>query len=122
MGIFDRALGAIAPGWAVARARNKMLLQAYDAARPSRLNKTKRESRAADTAVGVAGVSLREQARALDEDHDIVIGLLDKLEERVIGAQGFRLNRSHWGWTENCMKNLRQRFPRSGPNGQFARK
>ena len=43
-------------------------------------NKTKRESRAADTAVGVAGVSLREQARALDEDHDIVIGLLDKLE------------------------------------------
>ncbi len=64
MGIFDRALGAIAPGWAVARARNKMLLQAYDAAQPSRLNKTKRESRAADTAVGVAGISLREQARA----------------------------------------------------------
>lgn len=91
MGIFDRALGAIAPGWAVARARNKMLLQAYDAARPSRLNKTKRESRAADTAVGVAGVSLREQARALDEDHDIVIGLLDKLEERVIGAQGIQV-------------------------------
>lgn len=91
MGIFDRALGAIAPGWAVARARNKMLLQAYDAAQPSRLNKTKRESRAADTAVGVAGISLREQARALDEDHDIVIGLLDKLEERVIGAQGIQV-------------------------------
>ncbi|HBC0207567.1 TPA: ATP-dependent Clp protease proteolytic subunit [Salmonella enterica subsp. enterica serovar Napoli] len=68
-----------------------MLLQAYDAAQPSRLNKTKRESRAADTAVGVAGVSLREQARALDEDHDIVIGLLDKLEERVIGAQGIQV-------------------------------
>lgn len=88
MGIFDRALGAIARGWAVSRARNRMLLRAYEAAHPSRVNKTKRESRAADTAVGVAGVSLREQARALDEDHDIVIGLLDKLEERVIGAQG----------------------------------
>lgn len=91
MGIFDRALGAIAPGWAVARARNRMLLQAYEAAQPSRLHKGKRESRSADTAVFAAGVSLREQARALDEDHDIVIGLLDKLEERVIGAQGIQV-------------------------------
>lgn len=91
MGIFDRALGAIAPGWAVGRARNKMLLQAYEAAHPSRLHKAKREGRSADTAVFAAGVSLREQARALDEDHDIVIGLLDKLEERVIGAQGIQV-------------------------------
>ncbi|STB73551.1 Uncharacterised protein [Citrobacter koseri] len=63
MGIFDRALGAIAPGWAVARARNRMLLQAYEAAQPSRLHKGKRESRSADTAVFAAGVSLREQAK-----------------------------------------------------------
>ncbi|EQA1467431.1 phage portal protein [Escherichia coli] len=91
MGFFDKALGAIAPGWAVSRARNKMLLRAYEAAQPSRLNKARRESRSADTAVFSAGTSLREQARALDEDHDIVIGLLDKLEERVIGAQGIQV-------------------------------
>nr|WP_277903216.1 phage portal protein [Escherichia coli] len=91
MGFFDKALGAIAPGWAVTRARNKMLLRAYEAAQPSRLNKARRESRSADTAVFSAGTSLREQARALDEDHDIVIGLLDKLEERVIGAQGIQV-------------------------------
>ncbi|WP_320728288.1 phage portal protein [Enterobacter ludwigii] len=91
MGIFDRALGAIAPGWALTRARNRMLLQAYEAAQTSRLHKGKRESRSADTAVFTAAVSLREQARALDEDHDIVIGMLDKLEERVIGAQGIQV-------------------------------
>jgi len=91
MGIFEKALGAIAPGWAATRARNRMLLQAYEAAHPSRLNKAKRESRGADTAVYAAGVSLREQARKLDEDHDIVIGLLDKLEERVIGANGIQV-------------------------------
>ncbi|KLG78768.1 hypothetical protein WR01_22200 [Escherichia coli] len=79
MGIFDRALGAIAPGWAASRARSRLMLQAYEAAHPSRLHKARREGRSADTAVFAAGVSLREQARALDEDHDIVIGMLDKL-------------------------------------------
>ncbi|MBC1019368.1 phage portal protein [Escherichia coli] len=91
MGIFDRALGAIAPGWAASRARSRLMLQAYEAAHPSRLHKARREGRSADTAVFAAGVSLREQARALDEDHDIVIGMLDKLEERVIGAQGIQV-------------------------------
>ncbi|ELO3213608.1 phage portal protein, partial [Escherichia coli] len=33
-------------------------------------------------------VSLREQARFLDINHDLVIGVFDKLEERVIGAKG----------------------------------
>ncbi|MFP1462797.1 phage portal protein [Escherichia coli] len=32
-------------------------------------------------------VSLREQARFLDINHDLVIGVFDKLEERVIGAR-----------------------------------
>ncbi|WP_162287011.1 phage portal protein [Pantoea stewartii] len=91
MGMFEKALGAFAPGWAAARARDRMLLQAYEAAMPSRINKSKRESRSADTAVYAAGVSLREQARKLDEDHDIVIGILDKLEERVIGANGIQV-------------------------------
>lgn len=59
MGFFDKALGAIAPGWAVTRARNKMLLRAYEAAQPSRLNKARRESRSADTAVFSAGTSLQ---------------------------------------------------------------
>lgn len=91
MGIFEKTLGAIAPGWAASRARNRLLLQAYEAAHPSRLHKAKREGRSADSAVFIAGVSLREQARWLDENHDLVIGLLDKLEERVIGAHGIQV-------------------------------
>lgn len=35
--------------------------------------------------------ALREQARWLDENHDIVIGLLDKMEERIIGAKGIQI-------------------------------
>ena len=66
------------------RAQIKM----YEAVMPSRLQKAKREGRSADNALGGAGQSLREQARWLDENHDLVIGLLDKLEDRVIGADG----------------------------------
>lgn len=91
MGIFEKTLGAIAPGWAASRARHRMELKAYEAANPSRLHKAPRESRSADNAVLAAGTSLREQARFLDENHDIVTGLLDKLEERVIGARGIQI-------------------------------
>jgi lambda family phage portal protein len=91
MGLIEKALGAVAPGWALSRAKNRYQLQAYEAANPSRLQKAKREGRSADAAVFSAGVSLREQARWLDENHDIVIGILDKMEERVVGAQGIQI-------------------------------
>ncbi|MDT0208956.1 phage portal protein, partial [Serratia marcescens] len=91
MGIFEKTLGALAPGWALSRARSRYQLKAYEATNSSRLHKAKREGRAADTAVFASGVSLREQARWLDENHDIVIGILDKLEERVIGSNGIQV-------------------------------
>lgn len=91
MGFFEKVLGAISPGWAASRAQNRLRLRAYEAANPTRLHKGKRESRSADTAVFAAGTSLREQARWLDENHDLVIGLFDKMEDRVIGAHGIHV-------------------------------
>lgn len=91
MGFIEKTLGVVSPGWAAARAKNRLKLMAYDAATPSRTHKGKRESRSADTAVFAAGTSLREQARWLDENHDLVIGLFDKLEDRVIGANGIHV-------------------------------
>ncbi|KFC13126.1 phage portal protein [Trabulsiella guamensis ATCC 49490] len=91
MGFIEKTLGVISPGWAAARAKNRMRLKAYEAASPSRLHKASRESRSADTAVFMAGTSLREQARWLDENHDLVIGILDKMEDRVIGAHGIHV-------------------------------
>jgi len=91
MGIFDKTLGAISPGWAASRARNKLRIQMYEAAQRTRTHKADRESRSADAAVFAAGTSLREQARWLDENHDLVTGLLDKLEDRVIGAHGIHV-------------------------------
>ncbi|NTZ36196.1 phage portal protein [Enterobacter sp. JMULE2] len=91
MNILTRAIRHISPGWAASRLRSEMQVQAYEAAKPSRTHSARRENRSANTAVFAAGASIREQARWLDENHDLAIGILDKLEERVVGARGIQI-------------------------------
>lgn len=87
----EQAIATISPEWAANRAYSRLMINGYEAAMPSRTHKANREHRAANSAMATAGRSLREQARWLDENHDIVIGLLDKMEERIIGAKGIQI-------------------------------
>jgi lambda family phage portal protein len=64
------------------------VIQAYEAADITRTHKAKRQTRSADSSLQRDARSMREQCRKLDEDHDLVIGLLDRLEERVVGGPG----------------------------------
>ncbi len=91
MGILDKTIAAISPKWGAQRAKNRYVMNAYEAAMPNRTHKAKRESQGANVSTKQSAVSLREQARALDQNHDIVIGILDKLEERVIGSRGIHI-------------------------------
>jgi len=91
MNLLTKAISWVSPGWAARRLRSQLQFNAYEAAMPSRTRQTRRESRGANTAVFAAGASLREQARWLDENHDLAIGILDKLEERVVGARGIQV-------------------------------
>ncbi|MDN2661844.1 phage portal protein [Psychromonas sp. 14N.309.X.WAT.B.A12] len=91
MNLFEKSILAIAPGWASSRAENRNKVSAYEAALPSRTHKANKERRSANQAVFASGKSLREQARWLDENHDISIGILDKFEERVIGPAGIMI-------------------------------
>lgn len=91
MGILGKMLTALSPGWAANRAKSRMQLRAYEAAMPTRTHTTKREPRDANTAIFSGSVSIREQARWLDENHDLAIGILDKLEERIVGARGIQI-------------------------------
>jgi lambda family phage portal protein len=88
MSLFDNIIGVISPGWKASRLRARAVIRAYEAARPSRTHKARRENRSANQMNQSGAASLREQARWLDANNDIVIGILDKLEERVIGSQG----------------------------------
>jgi len=64
----------------------------YEAARPDQQRKRRRETGSADTAVLRAGLSLREQARHLDQNHDIARGVLDVLVKNTIGHAGIQVD------------------------------
>ena len=60
----------------------------YEAGRRDPQRKQRREPGSANTAILRAGLSLREQARHLDQNHDISIGILDTLIQNVVGPHG----------------------------------
>jgi lambda family phage portal protein len=88
MSALDNLIGFLSPGWKAGRLKSRMMIQAYEAVLPTRTHQAKRENRSANQLTQFGGRSLREQARWLDCNHDLVIGLLDKLEERIVGANG----------------------------------
>lgn len=88
MNFIEKAIGLVMPVWAASRAKARYDIMAYEAVTPTRTHKTKRENRNPNQLTQFGGKSLREQARWLDDNHDLVVGALDKLEERIIGAKG----------------------------------
>ncbi|WP_272677834.1 MULTISPECIES: phage portal protein [Providencia] len=88
MNFLDKAISVVSPGWASSRLRSRNQIMAYEAAMPSRLHKARREPRNANQLTQFGGKSLREQARWLDNNNDLSIGILDKMEERIVGRSG----------------------------------
>ena len=91
MGWLNDAIVSVAPIWALKREAARQSyenIKGYEAASQSRTHKAQKETRGANQAVFAAGKSLREQARWLDENHDLSIGILDRMEERIVGSQG----------------------------------
>lgn len=113
MNLIEKALAGIAPSWAARRAKKRYEASAYEAAKQSRTHKAEREQRSGNQAVFAAGRSLREQARWLDENHDIVIGLLDKMEERVVGSRGIQIEPQPLSMTGDIHEELAQNIRRA---------
>lgn len=92
--IFEKAIAFVSPSWAANRLANKLLVdqyQAYDATNPGRTRKTKVRNISGDTAIHGHAESIRGQARYLDESHDIVTGILNTLEQKVVGPKGISI-------------------------------
>lgn len=88
MNMIDKAVEYISPESALRRDTARKILatqRAYEAAKPSRLRKTKTDPGSGDAIVERAGESLRLQARHLDENHDLASGVLDCLVNNTIG-------------------------------------
>lgn len=90
----DRLVSIFSPGAALRREVDRQRLarvsaaSGYDAADPSRLRKHHRDSRDGDALSRSSAVALRNQARHLDRNSDIVRGGLDKISDFVVGANG----------------------------------
>jgi lambda family phage portal protein len=84
----DKLLEPFAPGTVANRLAARQVIRAYEAAKVTRTHKAKGEPRSADASLQLGARSLREQSRKLDEDHDLVTGIFDRLEERVVGGAG----------------------------------
>lgn len=88
MNLLDKALAPLFPGMVAERLRARNVIQAFEAAKPTRTHKAKKQTGSADRSLNQSLKSMREQCRKLDEDHDIVTGLFDRLEERIVGGSG----------------------------------
>lgn len=84
----DRIVAAISPEAAVRRAAARMMLDQYaryEATRPTPGRKVKKESRGPNSAVQMDGWSLAQQARYLEQNHDLAESVLATLIDNVVG-------------------------------------
>ncbi len=92
LGMFDRAIMAMSPGWAASRAQSRLRVQAYcsayEAVNHSRLRKKQRDFGSGNTVAGLAHRQLRDLARNLDRNHDLSRGILNTLVRNVVGPTG----------------------------------
>lgn len=88
MNTIDRLVAWFSPERAVRRMAARSALAYYEGAEPSRLRKFHRERGTANQLVRKAAKPLRDQARHLERNHDIVTGALRTFANNVVGASG----------------------------------
>ena len=86
--LLDKAIEWISPRAAVRRAHAREVLSYYEAASPQRLRKGRRETGSGNSATLRAGASLRQQARHLEQNYDIALGVLNTLVINTVGPSG----------------------------------
>jgi len=91
MNPLDRIIAFFAPKTALHRAHARRILSYYEIAKPSPYRKGRRSVGSGNESVAKAAESPREQARWLEENHDLAIGVLDVLVQNVVGPAGVQV-------------------------------
>lgn len=84
----ERLIAKLSPAWAARRARDRRILSYYESARPDKTLKQRRETGSGDTAVLRAGRLIREQARHLEQNHDLARGAINLMVANIAGSNG----------------------------------
>jgi lambda family phage portal protein len=88
MNLIDRAIAAFSPERAARRIHFRNVLNYYEAAKPSKYRKGRRDTGSGNAAVLRAGMSLTQQARHLEQNLDLARGILDVLVQNTVGPAG----------------------------------
>lgn len=86
--LVDSIVSWFSPVAGVKREQARRALAYYEAARTNKQRKQRRETTSGSAAVRTAGTSLREQARHLDQNHDLARGVLRVLVNNIVGPTG----------------------------------
>lgn len=84
----DRLVSWFDPVAALKRAHARNVLSYYEAAKPDRTRKGRRETGSGNDAVLRAGATLRQTARHLEQNYDLALGVLNTLVANVVGPNG----------------------------------
>jgi len=117
----DDVIGVLAPGWQAKRARARLQVTqyqaAYDAAKPPRSRPSKQSRGSADVVTGQAGPRLWQQARYLEENHDLAKGVIDVLVGNIVG-KGIQVDpqirTTNGDLAEDLNRQLREMYDRWG--------
>ncbi len=86
--LLDNLIGYWSPRAAVRRLQAREVLAHYEAADASRLRKSRTAKESANMAVARGARTLREQARYLEQNHDLARGILNELVLKTVGPTG----------------------------------
>lgn len=88
LNIVDRAVAFFNPRAGLERAGARRALAYYEAAKPSKQRKTRRDTQSPQQLVASSATTLRAQARHLERNHDIARGILRTLVNNIVGPNG----------------------------------
>lgn len=88
LNFIDRVVSLFSPIAGLKRLNARHVLNQYEAAKPSRLRKGRRDARSPDLQTQHGAVALRDLARNLEQNHDIARGALRTMVNNVVGPSG----------------------------------
>ena len=91
MTVLDKFIGYFSPERGLARTKARRITALYETATHTRTNKTPLSTGDGDRSVTQAGPAIREQARHLDENHDLAHGVLSTLVNNTVGPNGISI-------------------------------
>lgn len=83
--VLEKSIATISPKWAANRAKARLQIKAYEGAQIDRLHPSKRDKGSGDAVMSYSAYNMRNKARDMDRNNDLIHGALNVIEDNVVG-------------------------------------